>query len=88
MTIRATTKECYDKAIDYLDEELGTGNPVMVGVDYKSGHTGNYDKITDHLGDNNCSQKRRTGDILYLWVLLKTPYFSPFYYRAFFLKIL
>jgi hypothetical protein len=41
-------KECYDKAINHLDEELGKGNPVMVGVDYKSGHTGNYDKITDH----------------------------------------
>jgi hypothetical protein len=41
-------KECYDKAITYLDEELGKGNPVMVGVDYKSGHPGNYDKITDH----------------------------------------
>jgi hypothetical protein len=41
-------KECYEKAINYLDEELGKGNPVMVGVDYKSGHPGNYDKITDH----------------------------------------
>jgi hypothetical protein len=41
-------KECYDKAINYLDEELGKGNPVMVGVDYKSGHPGNYDNITDH----------------------------------------
>jgi hypothetical protein len=41
-------KECYEKAINYLDEELGKGNPVMVGVDYKSGHPGNYDNITDH----------------------------------------
>jgi hypothetical protein len=32
----------------YLDNELGMGNPVMVGVDYKEGTTGNYDKITDH----------------------------------------
>jgi hypothetical protein len=40
-------KECYEKAINYLDDELGKGNPVMVGVDYKSG-SGNYDKITDH----------------------------------------
>jgi hypothetical protein len=40
--------ECYDKAINYLDEELGKGNPVMVGVDYQSGHPGNYDNITDH----------------------------------------
>jgi hypothetical protein len=40
--------ECYAKAIMHLDDELGMGHPVMVGVDYKSGHPGNYDKITDH----------------------------------------
>jgi hypothetical protein len=41
-------KECYDRAMIYLDNELGNGNPVMVGVDYKSGNPGNYDNITDH----------------------------------------
>jgi hypothetical protein len=41
-------KECYEKAINHLDEELGKGNPVMVGVDYKSKHPGNYEEITDH----------------------------------------
>jgi hypothetical protein len=33
----------------YLDDyATGMREPVMVGVDYKSGHPGNYDKITDH----------------------------------------
>jgi hypothetical protein len=40
-------KDCYDKAVVQLDEALGQGMPVMVGVDWKAGG-GNYDKITDH----------------------------------------
>jgi hypothetical protein len=40
-------KDCYDKALVQLDEALGQGMPVMVGVDWKAGG-GNYDKITDH----------------------------------------
>ena len=40
-------KYCYQEAIKHLDEQLGQGIPVMVGIDWRNGNI-NYDKITDH----------------------------------------
>lgn len=35
-------------AYDYLNSQIDLGNSVMLGVDYKWGHPGNSDKLTDH----------------------------------------
>jgi len=35
-------------AVQTLDSELAKGRPVLTSINWKAGHTGNRDKITDH----------------------------------------
>jgi len=37
------------EGIKYIETELGSGRPVMVGVSHKDGYHENVDKITDHF---------------------------------------
>ncbi len=43
-----TLQEDYQNGIDLINNHLDSNKPIVVGVDWKSGHTGNYDKTTDH----------------------------------------
>lgn len=36
------------KGLELIDEQINDDKPIIVGVDWKAGHTGNADKTTDH----------------------------------------
>ncbi len=37
-----------EEGLDLIHNTLDKGEPIIVGVDWKDGNTGNYDKTTDH----------------------------------------
>jgi hypothetical protein len=43
-----TIQENIEKGKILIDNHLNSGRPIIVGVDWKPGHTGNYDQTTDH----------------------------------------
>jgi hypothetical protein len=60
-----TVQDNAKKGIEIINEHLDAGRPIVVGVDWKSSHTGNFDETTDHWiiivgrikdGNNTCYQ--------------------------------
>lgn len=43
-----TVQKDIAKGLPLIDSYLSKGMPIVVGVDWKPGHTGNYDATTDH----------------------------------------
>ena len=41
-------QEKVSEGLAMINNHLDNNKPIVVGVDWKSGHTGNYDKTTDH----------------------------------------
>ncbi|MFZ5972425.1 MAG: hypothetical protein ACOYXA_12605, partial [Bacteroidota bacterium] len=43
-----TIQKNIEEGKSVIDSHLDSGKPIIVGVDWKPGHTGNYDETTDH----------------------------------------